>query len=100
MPHDISGINSGRSQHAGDRQMPSVKHDSERSHSNNMPMKGDTLSITDMAGRLRSLEQKLAGQSDVDQAHINQVREAISRGEYKVNPDRVADKMMDFEADF
>jgi len=53
-----------------------------------------------MAGRLRSLEQKLANQSEIDQSHVNKVRDAISRGEYKVDPDRVADKMMDFESDF
>jgi len=101
MPHDISGINSGRSQHSSDRQVSSVKSDGSSSTSNShSSTQGDTVSITDMAGRLRSLEQKLANQSEVDQSHVNEVRDAISRGEYKVNPERVADKMMDFEADF
>jgi len=101
MPHDINGINSGRSQHSSDRQVSSITRDGGSStSSSHSSTQGDKVSITDMAGRLRSLEQKLANQSEVDQSHVNEVREAISRGEYKVNPDRVADKMMDFEADF
>ncbi len=101
MPNDITGINSGRSQQSGDRQVGSVRRDSssstQGSHSTGT---SDTVSLTDMASRLQSLEQKLATQPDVDQAHVNRVRDAISRGEYRVDPDRVADKMMDFESDF
>jgi len=101
MPHDISGIGSGRSQQSRDSQVSSIKSDGDSGKAQSgSHAQGDTVSITDMAGRLRSLEQKLASQPDIDQAHINQVREAIARGEYKVNPDRVADKMMNFEADF
>jgi len=101
MPHDISGINSGRSQHSSDRQVSSVKSEGGSSTSSgHSSTSGDSVQITDMAGRLRSLEQKLASQSEVDQSHVNEIRDAISRGEYKVDADRVADKMMDFEADF
>lgn len=101
MPHDINGINSGRSHHSNDRQVSSIKSDDSTSSSDShSSVQGDSVSITDMAGRLRSLEQKLANQSEIDQSHVNKVRDAISRGEYKVDPDRVADKMMDFESDF
>ena len=101
MPQDISGINSGRSHQSNDRQVSSVKSDSGSSTSSSQSSTaGDSVQLTDMAGRLRSLEQKLATQPDVDQSHVNEIRDAISRGEYKVDPDRVADKMMDFEADF
>ena len=101
MPNDISGINSGRSQQSSDRQVDTVRRDDSASASRNgSTSHSDTVSITDMASRLQSLEQKLATQPDVDQAHINRVRDAISRGEYRVDPDRVADKMLDFESDF
>jgi len=101
MPNDISGINSGRSQQSGDRQVDTVRRgDNASTSGSGSASHGDTVSITDMASRLQSLEQKLATQPDVDQAHINRVRDAISRGEYQVDPDRVADKMMDFESDF
>jgi negative regulator of flagellin synthesis FlgM len=101
MPNDITGINSGRSQQANDRQVGTVRRDgSTTSQGGSSTGLGDTVSITDMAARLSSLEKKLASQPDVDQAHVNRVRDAISRGEYRIDPDRVADKMMDFESDF
>ena len=101
MPNDISGINSGRSQQSSDRQVGTVRRDGSTSSSgSSSASQSDTVSLTDMASRLHSLEKKLASQPDVDQAHINRVRDAISRGEYRVDPDRVADKMMDFESDF
>ena len=102
MPNDISGINSGRSQQSSDRHVGTVRRDGSTSSqgSNSSASQTDTVSLTDMASRLHSLEKKLASQPDVDQAHVNRVRDAISRGEYRVDPDRVADKMMDFESDF
>ncbi len=104
MPHDISGINSGRSQQSADRQVSDVRRDGKTNTSGNQgdttKTQGDTVSLTDMASRLQSLEHKLASQPDVDQAHVNRVRDAITSGEYRVDPDRIADKMMDFESDF
>ena len=101
MPNDINGINSGRNQTSGDRQVSSIRREATSdSQSKAGKTQGDSVSLTDMAGRLQSLENKLASQSEVDQSHVNRVRDAISRGEYRIDPDRVADKMMDFESDF
>ncbi len=102
MPNDISGINSGRPQQSGDRSVTSLRRDdsSTTQQRTSSAGSGDTVSITDMASRLKSLESKLESQPAIDQSRVDKVRDAISRGEYRVNPDRVADKMMDFEADF
>ena len=101
MPNDISGINSGRSQQSSDRQVGATRGESNATtQGGSSASQGDTVVLTDMAARLQSLEQKLTNQSDVDQAHVDRVRDAISSGEYHVDPDRVADKMMDFESDF
>ena len=102
MSNDISGINSGRSHHTTDRQTQGVNRDSGSTESRNSTETGsqDKVVLTDMAARMKSLEQKLSKQPDVDQAHVSRVRDAIKRGEYQVNPERVADKMMGFEKDF
>ena len=102
MSNDISGINSGRSHQATDRQTQGVSRDSGSTDTRNNSTTGsqDKVVLTDMAARMKSLEQKLAKQPDVDQAHVERVRDALKRGEYQVNPDRVADKMMGFERDF
>lgn len=102
MPNDISGINSGRTQQSGERQVGDVRREGDASTSRSGGGAGtqDKVVLTEMAARLKSLEQKLASQPEIDQARVDNVREAISRGEYRINPDRVADKMMDFESDF
>jgi flagellar biosynthesis anti-sigma factor FlgM len=102
MSNDISGINSGRSHQTLERKTNGVNRDSGATDTrNNQDTSGqDKVVLTDMASRLKSLEQKLAKQPEVDHNHVNRVRDAIHRGEYHVNPDRVADKMMGFEQDF
>jgi negative regulator of flagellin synthesis FlgM len=101
MSNDISGINSGRSHQTTDRQTQGVARDSTSTETRTNPETGsqDKVVLTDMAARMKSLEQKLAKEPQVDQAHVARVRDAIKRGEYQVNPDRVADKMMGFERD-
>lgn len=101
MPHDINGINSGRSSASNDRSVSSIRTDrSQSGDSAGTSAQADTVHLTDMASRLKSLEQKLANQPDIDQSHVDRVRDALSRGQYQIDPDRVADKMMDFESDF
>jgi len=102
MPNDINGINSGRSQHSSNRTVEDIRREGKSSGSSSTSStgSGDTVSLTDMASRLKSLEQKLTSQPEVDEARINRVRDAISSGEYRIDPEKVADKMMDFESDF
>jgi negative regulator of flagellin synthesis FlgM len=102
MSNDISGINSGRTHQSLDRKTQDVNRDAGASDTRNNQgtSSQDKVVLTDMASRLKSLEQKLSQQPDVDQNHVNRVRDAIHRGEYRVNPDRIADKMIGFEQDF
>lgn len=105
MANDINGINAGRAQQANDKQVQTRREPTgqgiARTQTANTGSTGqDKVSLTDMASRLKSLEQKLAQQPSVDQARVDKVRNAMARGEYHVDPQRVADKMIDFEANF
>ena len=107
MPNEISDINSGRSQQPGDRKTVTPRRDKDASASDDSSTSptspashSDAVTLADMAAHLQSLEQELAAQPDIDQEHINRVRSAISSGEYRVDADRVADKMIDFDSDF
>jgi len=106
MANDINGINAGRTQQANDKQVQTLRRETTSQGNSRVPTSHtttsgqDKVSLTDMASRLKSLEQKLAQQPDVDQARVDKVRNAMARGEYHVDPQRVADKMIDFEADF
>ena len=105
MPNDINGVNSRRNHGAGDRTAQGVQrgNNTSTSHSSNTGSssnKQDSVSLTNMAERLQRLESNLAQHSEVDQSRVDHIKDSMSRGEYKVNPGRVADKMMDFEKDF
>jgi len=102
MSKDRSRENSASNHSASDREAQGVTRDSDATATRNDQASGmeDKVVLTDMASRLKSLEHKLATQPEIDQNHINRIREAISRGEYHVDPGRVADKMLGFEEDF
>jgi len=101
MANEISGLNSSRTQHSGDRQVAGVSKDSKKtSESSTSSTNSDRVSLTDTAERLKALEHQLAQQPEVDNQRVSNVQEAITNGNYKVDPERVADKMMSFEASF
>jgi negative regulator of flagellin synthesis FlgM len=58
---------------------------------------GNGVQITDSARQLAALEQAIRAFPDVDQAKIDQIRNAIANGTYQVSPERIADKLMQLE---
>ncbi len=103
MANDISGINSSRAQQTGERSVTSSKKessDSTKGTSSRSSAGSDKVSLTNTAERLKALEHQLASQPEVDKGRVSSVQNAISNGEYKVDPERVANKMIDFESSF
>lgn len=102
MSNDRNGESSGRSHETRDGSTQDMDGDSGTMETGKRrdPATRDNVVLTDMATQLKSLEQFLVTQPEVDQNHVNRIREAIKRGEYHVSPDRVADKLMGFEEDF
>jgi len=60
----------------------------------------DSVSLTDTAARLRSLEASLAEMPEVDNERVAAIQQAIEDGSYQVNAERIADKILNFEASF
>lgn len=105
MANDITSLTNGRAQHSGDRQVQSIKRDSTRSSGSSGSESGsnassDKVSLTSTAAKLKALEQQLATQPDVDMQKVSDVQTAIANGNYDVNPESIADKMMHFEDNF
>jgi len=57
----------------------------------------DTVSLTDTAQQLRSIEQDLAQRPVVDSQRVEATRQAIENGTYQIDPSRIANKMLDLE---
>jgi negative regulator of flagellin synthesis FlgM len=97
--NDITNINSNRAQ-LNSNQASSVKSRNEAKQSSQnegSSSTGDKVTLTDAASRLKSIEQELNNASSIDNARVAEMQSAISSGEYTVDADRIADKMLDFE---
>ncbi|BAN68559.1 flagellar biosynthesis anti-sigma factor FlgM [endosymbiont of unidentified scaly snail isolate Monju] len=58
----------------------------------------DTFQMTDRANRLQQLEQEIASQPVVDSQRVQDVQRALATGILEIDPARVADKLLRFEA--
>ena len=97
--NDITNINSNRSQ-LSTNQSSSVKSRNEAKQSSQddgSSSAGDRVTLTDTASRLQNIEQQLNSASSIDSSRVAEVQSAISNGDYDVNADRIADKMLAFE---
>jgi negative regulator of flagellin synthesis FlgM len=55
------------------------------------------LHITDSASKLASLEQALRSLPALDEARVAQIRTAIREGRYTIQPERIAEQLMQLE---
>ena len=104
MPHDITGINSNKSSHMGDRAVASVKKSDDSkttSDANNASSSAmDKVTLTDTAAKLKALESELTNQPMVNDTKVKDMQTSIQSGNYEMNPERIADKMINFESAF
>lgn len=54
----------------------------------------DTVSITHGANNTRDFDSSVSG---VDKARVEAIKTALKSGDYKIDPERVASKMMQFD---
>lgn len=60
----------------------------------------DSLTISQQAEQLRVIETSVNAQPDVDDARIESLKSVIDAGHYAVDPIRVAEKLIELEAQF
>ncbi len=100
---EISGPNSRKSELKSDKSASSTVSPTtsgataKAGAANGQQGKADTVSLTDTAARLKELEMGLASQPVVDTQRVQSVQSAINDGTFEVDPDSVAEKMIDFE---
>lgn len=59
----------------------------------------DAVSLTEQAKQLGQLQQSMSQSPVVDQQRVQALRKAISEGQYKVDPDKLAKAMATLEQD-
>jgi len=55
---------------------------------------GDMVTITSAAADMLKLEESLAKIPDIDNGLVVSIRASISEGSYKVDPEKIADRLM------
>ncbi|MEP5765397.1 MAG: flagellar biosynthesis anti-sigma factor FlgM [Halieaceae bacterium] len=59
----------------------------------------DSVMLTDKAQQLLQLEEQLAQFPAVDSKRVESIRQAIADGSYQVDAERIADRMLQLEAE-
>ena len=66
---------------------------------NAVAQKADSVSITPQAQQLQNVQTKMADMPDIDQKKVDEIRAAIAEGRYKIDPDKLATNIANFEND-
>ena len=59
------------------------------------PSAGAQVDVSSTSSRLRELESTIANVPVVDSARVDEIKQAIAAGRFKVNADRVADSLIE-----
>lgn len=59
----------------------------------------NTVSLTDTATQIQSLQKAISDSSEVDQPHVDALRAALADGSYKVDATELAQNIIIFEQD-
>lgn len=63
------------------------------------PSSVDTVSLSDTASRMHSLQNTLAELPVVDSQRVADIQQSIDDGTFEIDSNRVAEKMLGFESD-
>lgn len=55
----------------------------------------DSVELSPLSAKLKDIEQRLASAEVVDAAKIAEVKAAIAEGRFKINPEVIAEKLID-----
>lgn len=95
---DISGIRSGgrieteRKDKSSDASSASIDSSSRTV--------SDTVELSTAAQQLASLQDDLASIDAVDMGKVNEIKQAISNGSYKIDTQKIADSLLTLEGEF
>lgn len=59
------------------------------------PPSASTVQLSTLSARMREIESRLGDTQVVDTARVEEIKQAITDGHFKVNADVVADKLID-----
>jgi negative regulator of flagellin synthesis FlgM len=95
----LDGGTVGTSGNALDPARPSGPAGSAAASTNAASTPGEQVNITDSARALASLSDAVQQTPDIDQGRVASIQQALASGQYQVDPDRIAGRMLQLEQD-
>jgi negative regulator of flagellin synthesis FlgM len=99
MAININNLNSNNTQ-VNQNKQAQVKEQLTQSTAKDSQLKThsqDSVSLTPQAKQLNELQKKASDGPTVDQKKIDELKKAISAGDYKINPEKLAASLAKFE---
>jgi negative regulator of flagellin synthesis FlgM len=69
--------------------------DAKAESANAKPAAGASVATSGLSSQLQALEAQMSGGQVVDAARVSKIKQAMSEGRFKVDPDVVADRLME-----
>lgn len=66
---------------------------------NQPALRQDSVSLTSQAQQFTKAQDKASGSSGIDQKKVDEIKQAISEGKYKVNVEQLARRIVQFEGE-
>jgi negative regulator of flagellin synthesis FlgM len=97
----IKGLGSGSiGASGGGSPIEQIRASNAVSTATSAPQPGvDSVSITDSARRLLALAQAVQATPDVDAQRVAELQQSIGNGQYQIQPERIADRLLQMEQD-
>ena len=101
MAIEITGLPASHVQESsGNKQTQALQNDIKNpQQEGNKASPTDHVTLTKTAAKLQKLEKELSNVPVVDQERVASLRKAIASGEYKVDPIKTAEKLVQFESE-
>jgi negative regulator of flagellin synthesis FlgM len=100
MAIEITGLPTATSMTTGNN----GQTDAAKDHTGQAPVPGqisakivDNVTLTQEARHLSMIEASLSTQPEIDHQRVAKLKQEIDSGQYTINPERVADKLVRFE---
>lgn len=93
-----TGNRSDRPQPAGKQSDQPNRHQESQQDTGKSERESATSKPSSTTARLKDLESRLTDKLPIDTLRINEMKNAIANGEYEVDAERIANKMIDFES--
>jgi flagellar biosynthesis anti-sigma factor FlgM len=97
---DVRSLVPGQTQAMLGKTGKAEKKQSKKASSNSSAGSSDSVDLTGQAGQITRLINQMKSQPVLDPDRAGPVKEKIAKGEYEIEYEQVANKMLDFESSY